>query len=481
VTRRVTGTGRAALCGVVALVVLAFLIPVAKGQGPRVLLAEIDGPIDRATVDYVVEAIEEARAGGYAALMFRFDTDGGGLDETIQIAQIFNSAADVPILGWVGPVGARAWSAGTILLVATDLAAMDPATTIGSVQPVIIGPGGFETVTDPKIVNAVVNLTRRQLEIHGRNEALADEFVIHNLNLNGREALSRGAIEIVAASPRLFLDQADGRRVVVQSGSTVYKDLTLVVAGAEIVTFTPSLRVLFLAFLTDPLIASLLLILGIYLLVAGLTAPGHGAEIGGIVVLLLALIGLGFSVDPIALLLMVLGVILLVVELKTPGFGAFGIGGIVMIVLAAVFLARNPRFVATPEYLLFFLIALVTPAAAFGGFLLFALYKVMEVRRRKPAVGTIIGESVRVVDPVGPEAKGYVLYHGELWQATAEEPMARDEAGYIHAVDGIVLRVSRSPPAAPVTTPLWRQGVNSIRQIVNSIRRRVRLSGPPNP
>jgi membrane-bound serine protease (ClpP class) len=474
VTVSPSNASRSALLSIAAFVLLSALLPEATAQEPKVLLAEIDGPIDRSTVEYVVEAIEEARAGGYAALIFRLDTDGGLLAETTQIAQIFNNAGDVPILGWVGPVGARAFSAGTILLVATDLAAMDPAATSGAVQPCILGPGGCEPVTDDKIINPVVNLTARQLEIHGRNVSLADRFVRHNLVLNGLQALENRSIEIVAASPRLFLEQAHGRRIIVQFGATVYKDLTLSVAGAEIVTFTASPRVLFLAFLTDPLIASLLLILGIYLLVAGLTAPGHGAEIGGIIVLLLALIGLGFSVDPIALLFMVLGVILLVVELKTPGFGAFGVGGIAMMVLGAVFLARAPRFVATPEYLLFFMIALVTPTAAFGGFLLFALYKVMEIRRRKPAVGAMVGDSVRVVDPVGPEAKGYVLYHGELWQATAEEPMARDEQGYIHAVDGIVLRVSRSPPEAPIAAPQWKQ-------ILESIRRRLRLLGPPNP
>lgn len=464
---------RGVLIGLAALVLLSASWPLASAQGPRVLLAEIDGPIGRTTVDYVVEAIDEARAGGYAALILRLDTPGGGLDETTQLAQVFNNARDLPILGWVGPVGAQAWSAGTILLVATDLAAMDPATTIGSVHPVIIGPGGFESVED-KIVDAVVNLTRNQLELHGRNASLAERFVRHNDNLNGTEALDKAAIEILASSPRDFVDQADGRRVLVQSGSTVYKDIMLSIAGAEIVTFSPSVRVRFLAILTDPLVASLMLILGLYLLVAGLTAPGHGAEIGGIIVLLLALVGLGFSVDPIALLLIVIGVILLIVELKTPGFGAFGVGGILMIILGAVFLARLPRFVATPEYLLFLLIALVTPTGAFGGFLLFALFKVMEIRRRKPAVGAMVGEAIRIVDAVGPDAKGYVIYHGELWQATADEPMARDETGYIHAVDGIVLRVARSPPAAPVAVSPWKQ-------ILDWIRRRLRLPQPPGP
>src|SRR5205807_7145288 len=139
-----------------AIIVASAVLPSARAQGPRVLLAVIDGAIDRSTVDYLQEAVAEARGGGYAALMIRFDTPGGGLAETVAIAEMFNNARDVPILGWVGPVGAHAWSAGTILLVSTDLAAMAPGTTIGSVQPVEVGPGGVVPVTDPKIINAVV-------------------------------------------------------------------------------------------------------------------------------------------------------------------------------------------------------------------------------------------------------------------------------------------------------------------------------------
>ena len=125
-----------------ATIVLAAALPAARAQGPRILLAVVDGAIDRSTVDYLQEAIDEARGGGYAALMIRFDTPGGGLAETVALAEMFNNARDVPILGWVGPVGAHAWSAGTILLVSTDLAAMAPGTTIGSVQPWRSVPAG---------------------------------------------------------------------------------------------------------------------------------------------------------------------------------------------------------------------------------------------------------------------------------------------------------------------------------------------------
>src|SRR5439155_22349729 len=136
-------------------------------------------------------------------------------------------------------------------------------------------------------------------------------------------------------------------------------------------------RVRLLEVLSDPLVASLLHMLGIYLVILGISAPGHGAEIAGIIILLLALIGLGFSVDPIALLLFIVGVILIIVEIKTPGFGVFGIGVIIAIVLAALFLAplRPPRVAVTREYQILFLASFLTPTASCGALLLFAMYK----------------------------------------------------------------------------------------------------------
>jgi len=455
---------------VLVLVIAALFVPVlalgARAQGPRVLVAEIAGAIDQSTLEYMTEAVNEAVQGGYAALVIRFDTPGGALAETEAIASLLLSAR-IPVLGWVGPVGAHAWSAGTILLQATDVAAMAPGATIGSVQPVVIGPSGFEPVTDPKIVEAVVESLRAKIVLHvqpPRNESLARRFVVDNLNLNASDAVRLRATEFVAASLPEFLALAHGQRVVIQeAGAPPVKDLVVSVAGAELVEFQSSLRVRFLGVLSDPLISSLFLILGIYLLIFGLSAPGHGAEIAGIIVLLLALVGLGFSVDPIAILLLVIGVIFIVVELKTPGFGAFGIAGILAILIGAVFVAplRPPQFVVSPDYQVLFLIGLLAPSGAFGGFLLFALYKVMEIRRRKPAIGAMVGDEAVAVDPIRAGETGYVQYTGELWQAIPKEDLAPDAKVYIHAVDGIVLRVSALPPPPPPESP-WRRRLGGL-------------------
>lgn len=450
-------------------IVLAWLGSPVRAQGPRILLATVDGAIDRSTVDYLREAIDEARTGAYAALVVRFDTPGGGFLETTDIAMMFNNARDVPILGWVGPVGAHAWSAGTVLLVSTDLAAMATGTTIGSVAPVEIGPGGVVPVTDEKVINAVVGAIAAELLLHQRNESLADAFVRDNLNLNAQDAVTRRATELVADSPEAFANSADGRTV-------VYKGLLLATAGAEFVPFDGSARVRLLAILSNPLIASLLLILGIYLVIFSISAPGHGGEIAGIIILLLALVGLGFSVDPIALLLFLVGIILILIEIKTPGFGAFGIGGIVAIVLAAAFLAplRPPRFVVSPDYQVFFLAALLTPTGFLGGFLLFAVYKVQQIRRQKPTVGDMVGESATVVDGLRPGEKGYVRLRGELWQALADQDFPPEAKVFVHVVDGLTLHVSSNPPPQ-LEAPRFRS------RFASFLRRKVAPPGPPNP
>ncbi len=445
------GASLIALAVVCLALTASILVPSARAQGPRVLLAEVSGPIDRTTVDYMDEALSEAAEGGYAALVVRFDTPGGDLESTAAIYQAMIRATNVPVLGWVGPVGANAASAGTILLEWTDVAAMAPGTTIGSVQPVVLGPTGFEPVTDPKIINYVVANLEEGMRLHARNVSLAREFVVNNLNLNAEDALRLGATDYVAGSVQDLLAQANGRHLLVRSNTSTYKDIQLDFSNAEVLTFTASARVTALRLVSDPLVASLFLILGIYLLIFGLQAPGHGAEIAGIILLLLALIGLGFSVDPIALLLIILGIILLILEAKNPGFGAFGIGGIVAIAIGAIFLAplRPPRFVVTPEYQIVFLVSLLTPTLAFGGFLLFALYKVMEVRRRKPTVGEPVGEMAVVTEPIAKGQKGYVRYKGELWQALAAEDLAPEVKVYIHRAEGLLLHVSREPPPPP--------------------------------
>lgn len=421
---------------VLVLLVLSSTAGVVRGQGPQaVLMADIDGPIGRATVDLVEEALGAAQAGGYGALILRLDTPGGELGATEQIVDMI-LRSPMPVLGYVGPVGARAASAGTIILESTDLAAMAPFTTIGSVQPVLIGPAGFQPINDSKIINFVVASLQEKLALHHRNTSLARAFVVDNLNLNATQAFGRGAIELVASTVGELLQGADNRAL-------PYKGVVLHTAGARVAEFGPSARTQALELLSNPLIASLLLLIGIYALIFGLSSPGHGAEIAGIILILLGLIGLGFSASPAAAALIVLGLVLLFLELKKGGHGVFGIPGIIALLLGAFFLARLGPLV-TPDYQAFLLAALLTPTGVFGGFLLFALYKVAEIKRRRPVIGLdIVGEEAGTVDPLGPDQRGYVLYRGEMWSATADEPLPPGERVIVTQREGLTLKVRR--------------------------------------
>ena len=457
---------------VLLLGVSAFAPFAARAQGPQVLLAEISGPIDQNTVEYMTDAIAQASSGGYAALVVRLDTPGGDLASTLQIDEMMIGATNLPILGWVGPPGASAASAGTIILEWTDIAAMAPGTSIGSVQPVELGITGTTPVTEPKILNYVIAQLGNGMKIHNRNESLASLFVEQNLNLDSGSALTSHATNYTAGSVQDLLAQTDGRHFVFQENGTVVKDFTLHVAGAEVVSFSPSLRVQLLGFLTDPLIAVLLLIVGIYLVIFGLHAPGHGAEVAGIIIVLLALIGLGFSVDPIALLMIIAGVILLILEAKHPGFGAFGIGGIVAIAIGALFLAplappagpNQPGQLVTPGYQLAFVVTLLIPTLAFGVFILFAMYKVGEVRRRKPTVGEVVGETALAEDPLQAGAKGYVRFKGELWQAIADEEIPAGTKLYVERAEGLLLHVTSKAPPPPEKPSLERRILRIFRR-----------------
>lgn len=449
---------RLLLVSVLLMLGVSVLVPLtARAQSPQVLLAEISGAIDSNTVEYMADAIGQASSGGYAALVVRFDTPGGDLQSTQQIYQMMAGAAAVPILGWVGPPGAAAASAGTILLEWTDVAAMAPGTSIGSVQPVELGITGSTPVTDPKILNYVIAQLENGMLIHDRNVSLASLFVEQNLNLDASSALAQHAIDYTAGTVSDLLSQANGRHVLVKDNGTIVKDLTLSLTGAEIVPFSPSLRVQLLNFLTDPLIAVLLLIVGIYLVIFGLHAPGHGAEVAGIIVVLLALIGLGFSVGPVALLLLIVGFVLLILEAKHPGFGAFGIGGIIAIAIGALFLAPlgppgapgQPGQLLTSGYQIAFVVTLLVPTLSFGAFILFAMYKVSEVRRRKPTVGETIGEPAKVEEALRKDEKGYVRFKGELWQAISDEDVAAGTKVYVVRAEGLLLHVSSQAPPPP--------------------------------
>ncbi|TAN39633.1 MAG: nodulation protein NfeD, partial [Candidatus Methanoperedens sp.] len=174
-----------------------ILLSLVQIAGAQVIVVELNDAITPASDDIVSEALENARQSDAQALVITMNTPGGGLEETKKILDHIQNSP-VPVIGYVYPNGATAWSAGTIILLATDVAAMAPNTIIGSAQPVEMTGEGIKPITEEKIVNAVVALAKEKAKQHGRNESAAGEFITSNLNLDAEKAKEAKVIEVVA-------------------------------------------------------------------------------------------------------------------------------------------------------------------------------------------------------------------------------------------------------------------------------------------
>nr|WP_321496881.1 nodulation protein NfeD [uncultured Methanolobus sp.] len=406
----------------------------AAGQ-QKVLVVEISDSITPVTDDVIADAIAFAENDNYEALVITLNTPGGNLDETINIIEQI-AATDVPVIGYVYPEGTKAWSAGTLILISTDVAAMAPYTIIGSAQPVTVTASGSEPVEEDKIINAIVKRATENAKMHGRNETAAEKFITENLNLDAEAALEYGVIEYVASDIDDLMSQVDGLEV---------KDKVLDTDGARITHYKPSLKLAFMEIISNPIVSSLLLLLGVYAIILGISHPGFGAELFGLVAIALGLIGTGFDVDIGALFLVIAGVILLVIEFQAPGFGVFGIAGLVCIIAGSILLAPTdfPNNYTPAEFQRSLIISVSTPTILIGFFFVFIIYKVFEVRRKKPLFGELIGDMALALEPIGNGQTGYVLHRGQHWKARSSEIIQKDDKVTILEKDGVVLVVEK--------------------------------------
>jgi len=421
-----------ALLLLLLLLLLLFTYPVSAGSGP-VLEVSLEGAITPSSDDILVAALQEAEAGGYQAVMILLDTPGGGLTETTEILKQIEETK-LPVIGYVYPEGATAWSAGTLILMGSDVAAMAPHTIIGSAQPVQLSATGTQPINDSKTINAVVALIEEKARMHSRNTTAAREFVVSNLNLNADEAMRWGVVEYISQSPEDLLGQINGSHV---------KNTTLNTSDAEVDQFQPPLNLQFLKILSDPTIAGLLMLVGLYAIIFGLSSPGVGAEALGVVALALGLIGLGFNVNLGAVFLLLLGLGLILAELHSHSFGILAAAGLICVVVGSILFVPTsfPQWYVPGGYQQSMALAIILPSLILGAFLAFALYKVARIRLSPPVSDRFEGEEAEVLDRLDP--KGYVIFEGEYWQAESDAVVEKGEKVAIVAKEGSVLRVQK--------------------------------------
>lgn len=410
-----------------------------RGDERPVAVLTVQGPITPVTARYVERALGEAEQAGATVAVLRLDTPGG-LDTAMReiIQRILN--AQVPVVVYVAPTGARAASAGAFITMSAHVAAMAPNTAIGAAHPVAIGGGSSESQpSDPsleKATNDAAAYMRSLAQERGRNAEVAERMVRESISLTEREALDQHVIELVAATEELLLERLDGRSV-----ALVGRTVELRTAGAPRLAVPMNAFERFLAAITEPNIAYLLLSIAFLALWAELANPGAILPgIVGVLALLLALFGLGnLPFNYAGLLLIGFAFVLFLAEVWVTSHGMLAIGGVVSLLLGSLMLmSGNPAYFTVSPWLIGVVVV------SFTGFFVFMVMAVIRGHRRPVATGreALVGMLGTARTELAPEGTVYVA--GEMWTARTEEPPIPEGATVrVTSVDGLRLWVRR--------------------------------------
>ncbi|HXA00273.1 MAG TPA: nodulation protein NfeD [Candidatus Dormibacteraeota bacterium] len=435
----------------IALLAVCFGLHGARAQEkqsvPLVLDMQISGEIEPVLATYIEEGLADAARRHATLVLITMDTPGGLSDSTEKIVQhILDSP--VPVAVYVAPKGARGASAGFFILLSADVAAMAPATRTGAASP-ILAIGGFTIGVDEtlrrKIMNDAQAFLRSFSEKRGRNLALAETAVTDAKAFTAQEALDGKLIDYIADSPEELLQKLNGREITRFNGTKVKLEL----ANPVRQQFALSMRQSFLARIVEPDAFFLLLIVGALGLYTEFTHPGMVAPgVVGAICMVLALYAMHLlPVNLAGVLLILVGITLFVLEAKYTSHGALLIGGIVAMILGALFLVRSPLTAGGVS--LGIAIAVTLP---FAGISVFLMRSVLRSRRWKPATGLeeMIGEVGTVVKAVPAAGEGMIRLHGELWRAFSSQAIADGKSVRVIKVEG--LRVQVAPTEASGNT-----------------------------
>ena len=439
-----------------AILVVMVLQPVASAQG-SVLVVSISSDIAQPTVDLVTRSIDEATTGGARLIVYELNTPGGDLESVTQIMNAFNNST-IPVVVWVSPSGAAAWSGGTYILMAADIAVMASGTTIGSAQPV---SATGEPINETKIINALTGLMRDNARLHDRNETAAQQFITQNINLGPEEALRLHLIDFAADSLGQLLSQLDPYSLLLTStpqGTSVWKLVLTSAVGnvaytrrydfsgisqASTYTYTPTFGVQLLTFLSNPILSVVLLLVGGYAVVIGFKTPGFGVEVAGVLMVILAMIGFGvIGINLAAILLFIAGIALTLLEIKTQ-HGIFALSGIAIIILASFLEFPLPGWeLLAPQSVQSARETLVSVALVMSGMFGVIVYKVAQARRMKVKAGPeqLIGKMGMVTRALVPV--GEIRVEGQTWRAETIGGEAK-EGDKVEVVnrEGLILKV----------------------------------------
>lgn len=419
---------------ILCILFLSGIYTLSHSAQKKVYLVKYDGIINPVAGEYINGAIKKANEYDATALMIELDTPGG-LDTSMRdiVKEISNSA--VPVIVYVSPTGARAASAGVFIALSAHVAAMAPGTNIGAAHPVAVGGGQMDKTMLKKVENDAAAYIKSIAEKRGRNAKWAEDAVRRSVSITENEALKLKVIDVIAENKDKLLGLLNGREIITSAGK-----VRLETKGVSIEELPMGLRHRILNALSNPNVAYILMILGIYGLFFELASPG--AILPGVVgAICLILAFYAFQTLPVnyaGLALIILGVILFIAEIKIVSYGLLSVAGVIAMVLGSIMLMNTDVPFLKISWMVILPAVLLTAI-----FFIFAVGMAVKAHKRRPVTGIegLEGETGEAYTDIDSEGK--VFIHGEIWNAKSEEAIMKGEKVKIVSADGMMLVVKK--------------------------------------
>jgi membrane-bound serine protease (ClpP class) len=419
---------------------LVFLIAIGIGgyaqEKTPILMIEVDGIINPATAKFITNSIDEAIQQNVQCLIIELDTPGG-LMESMRLIVKKMLTSTVPIIVYVAPRGARAASAGVFITMAANIAVMAPSTHIGAAHPVSLGEGKENKTMSEKIINDTVSYIKTIAKSRGKNVDWAEKAVTKSVSITEEEAVKLNVVDFISPDVQDLLAKIDGKIIKLEGGIT----RTLHTKGVQPRSVQMNWRYRLLDIISNPTIAYIFLMLGIYGVFFELSNPGAilPGVVGGIFLILafysLQMLPVNFA----GLALILFAVILFIAEIKVMSHGLLAIGGVISLFLGSLMLIESPA-----DYMRISLSVIIPAVLVSAAFFVFAVTMAVRARLKKPTTGTegLLGEIGVVAASLTPEGK--ISVHGEFWNAVSDRPVEKGEKVKVIGIENLVLKVKKT-------------------------------------